>query len=310
MMQATRLMILGSTHLGREEPRLADDALAGVVDRIVRWRPDAIAIEVLPGELIDSYLRLGGPWAGMRVGGLPQAEACAGVVQGAHTDLWEARRIGGDPRRPLADRVVAWCAAYEPYTALLLARNAGDLGAEVGGALEAVAALGDERVRIAAAAAARLGLERLHPFDDHGDGSLFGDIAEDEYDAFIRALHATATAHPLVAGQHAAMARVRESGDLWPMLRELNSAQTVADSDELESGYFLEHGRPQQMARRALAAWRTRNLLMAARLRAVTGEHPGGRVLALVGQAHKGPLEGALGVGQWDLEIASVDELE
>ncbi len=49
---------------------------------------------------------------------------------------------------------------------------------------------------------------------------------------------------------------------------------------------------------------------MAGRLRAVTGEHPGGRVLALVGHAHKGPLEAALATDQWDVEIADVSELD
>jgi hypothetical protein len=49
---------------------------------------------------------------------------------------------------------------------------------------------------------------------------------------------------------------------------------------------------------------------MAGRLRAVTGGYPGGRVLALVGHAHKGPLEAALATDRWDLEIADISELD
>jgi hypothetical protein len=49
---------------------------------------------------------------------------------------------------------------------------------------------------------------------------------------------------------------------------------------------------------------------MAGRLRSITGSYPGGRVLALVGHAHKGPLESALAADQWDLEIADISELD
>jgi hypothetical protein len=86
--------------------------------------------------------------------------------------------------------------------------------------------------------------------------------------------------------------------------------ETVAEREELESGLFLNYGSPESLARQALAGWRTRKLLMAGRLRSITGDYPGGRVLAVVGHAHKGPLEAALATDQWDLEIADIAELE
>ena len=311
VVRATQLMVVGATHLGRSEDREPGEALAGIVDRICRWRPDAIAIEALPGELIDSYLRLGGPFADMRVGGLPQAKECAEAVRGLHSwDLWEARRVGNDRTRPLSERVVGWCAAYEPYTALVLARGTDDLPEGVREALAGVEAGGDERSRVAGEAAARLGLERLHPFDDHGNGAAVGDVSESEFDEFIWALHAKAADHPLVVSDAADVRGALERGDLWALWRKRNSPEAVAASDELESGFFLTHGEPQELARLALAGWRTRNLLMAGRLRSITGAFPGGRVLALVGHAHKGPLEAALAADQWDLEIGEVSELD
>jgi len=311
MFRATQLMILGCTHLGRGEQLEPDQAIEGVVDLIVHWGPDAIAIEALPGELIDSYMRLAGPFADVQVGGLPQAAACAEAVRGLHHwDLWEARTIGADASRTRTERVIAWCAAYEPYTALLIAGRDSSCPAGVRGALDDVAARGDERSRIAGEAAARLGLERLYPFDDHSNWAAFLNVAEARFEEFIQALHGKASAHPLVARGDAEVARALKEGDIWSLWLDRNSPGVVAASDDLESGYFLKHGHPEELARKALAGWRTRNLLMAGRLRAVTGEHPGGRVLALVGHAHKGPLEAALATDQWDVEIADVSELD
>jgi hypothetical protein len=304
-------MILGATHLGRGDRREPVEVLEPIVDRIVRWSPDALAIEALPGELVDSYLRLAGPFAGMEVGGMPQAAACAEAVRGMHTwDLWEARAAGQDRTRELSERVVAWCAAFEPYTALLLARRTSALPSNVRAALAAVDARGDERNRVAGEAAARLGLERLHPFDDHGNGAALNDFSEAVFEEFIQALHAEAREHPLVAGEQAEVEEALERGDLWPVWRDRNSPKAVADSDDLESGFFLKLGHPHELARAALAGWRTRNLLMAGRLRSITGGYPGARVLALVGDAHKGPLEAALATDQWDLEIADISELD
>jgi hypothetical protein len=304
MAMNTRLLVFGVTHLGRGAGPEPDEALAEAVERIVRWRPDAIAIEVLPGELVDSYVRLGGPYAELRVGGLPQAVACAEAVASTQDwDLWQARAIGADRSRPLSERVTAWCAAYEPYTALLLADGPLDGGVRV--ALDAVAAKGRECWRIAGAAARRLGLDRLHPFDDHGDGPLLADVADADYNDLMADL--AEAAQPYVAATESEVDEALRDGDLWPLWQRLNTPERVAAGEELESGLFHTAGTP--LARRLLAGWRTRNLLMAGRLRAVTGEYPGGRVLALVGHAHKGPLEAALRAGQWDLDLADFAEL-
>jgi hypothetical protein len=114
-------------------------------------------------------------------------------------DLWQAREVGQDRTRELDERVVAWCSAFEPYTALLLARSASSLPATVRTALASVEAHGDERHRVAGEAATRLGLERLHPFDDHGHGAATNDVPEAAFEEFIVALHAKAREHPSVA---------------------------------------------------------------------------------------------------------------
>jgi hypothetical protein len=311
MLGKTRLLIVGSTHLGHGSDQEPDRVVAPIVERVVSWRPDAIAIEALPGELIDSYLRLGGPFADMEVGGLPQAASCAEAVRGLHDwDLWQAREVGADPNRSPDERTIAWCAAYEPYTALLHVRGARDLPPPVVEALDGVETNGGERWRVAGVAAIRLGLDRLHPFDDHADWSDSVGIPDAEYEQFMTNLSTHAQVHPLVADAGQERDEALRQGDMWPLWRRLNGPETVAASEDLESGLFVNHGSPEPLARKALAGWRTRNLLMAGRLRSVTGDYPGGRVLAIVGHSHKGPLEAALAADQWDLEIADITELD
>lgn len=303
----TRLVVFGVTHLGRRGVPEPDEALVGVVDRIVQWRPDAIAVEVLPGDLVDSYLRLGGPYAGMRVGGLSEAATCAEAAGPYHDwDLWQARAIGADRGRSATERVLAWCAAYEPYTALLLTRTASDLPAQVRAALDAVVAKGSEVWRIAGVAAGHLGLDRLYPFDDHSEGPGGQDVSDTDHSDLMTSL--AERAQPRVARIEAELDEALDNGDLWPLWRRLNTPERVAASEELESGLFFGSGTP--LARRLLGEWRARNLLMAGRLRAVTALHPGRRVLAIVGQAHKGPLEAALRPGQSDVDLADVAELD
>jgi hypothetical protein len=307
VIRSTRLLVFGVTHLGRGAVSEPDEALAGIVDRIVRWRPDAIAVEVLPGDLIDSYLRLGGPYAGMQVGGLPQAAACAEAVRTHHDwSLLQARTIGADRDRSAVERTTAWCAAFEPYTALLHVDAARDLPPQIRAALDAVAAKGSEIWRIAGAAARRLGLDRLYPFDDHGYEPGVAEIPETDYSELMASM--AELARPHVAGIGAEVDEALGRGDLWPLWRRLNTAERVTASEELESGLFLAAG--TALARKMLADWRSRNLLMAGRLRAVTGNHPGGRVLALVGHAHKGPMESALRTGQCDIDITDIAEFD
>lgn len=272
MIRNTKLLVFGVTHLGRSTVPEPAEALIRVVERIVQWRPDAIAIEVLPGDLINSYCRLGGPYAGMRVGGLPEAAACAEAVRPYHDwDLWQARSIGADRGRPTTERVLAWCAAYEPYTALLLSGAASDLPPDVRVALDSVVARASEAWRVAGAAARRLGLERLYPFDDHSDGPGGPEIPEPDHSEVMGRL--AELAQPRVGRIEAEVEEALRDGDLWPLWRSLNTHESVLASEELESGLFLDAGTP--LARRLLGEWRTRNLLMAGRLRAITALHPG-----------------------------------
>lgn len=81
---------------------------------------------------------------------------------------------------------------------------------------------------VAGEAAARLGLERLHPFDDHGNGAALNDLPEADFEEFIQALHAEARHHPMVAGGHA------HKGPLEAALATDQWDLEIADISELD----------------------------------------------------------------------------
>lgn len=318
MTARTRVLVLGGTHLGRgpePEPE-PQSAVQPIVDRVVGWRPDALAVEVLPGHVVAACRALGGELGLLQVGGFPFAVACAEAVEGMHSwDVWQGRAVGSDTSQPLSNRVVAWCAAYEPLTALLLCAGRpqdvpGVPRPLVRALHEGRAAVASEAWRVAGAAALQLGHQRLYPFDDHGNSADLTDVDPDCHQQMMLAAQPIALQRLEAAGLDRALQRALDAGDLWSHWRELNQPRSVAESDELESGLWLEQLGHDVLARRQLAGWRVRNLLMAAHLRQVAGRHPGGRVLALVGHAHKGPLEAALRHDQWDLELVDVHEID
>jgi hypothetical protein len=77
--QPTDVLVLGSQHLDERTP---DAALATTLNRLIAWKPDVVVIEILPGEVIDSYLREG--VSDLRYGGMPLAPALGAQAQ-AHS---------------------------------------------------------------------------------------------------------------------------------------------------------------------------------------------------------------------------------
>ena len=63
---------------------------------------------------------------------------------------------------------------------------------------------------------------------------------------------------------------------------------------DLQWGSFLRSNLADQIDRSHLALWEVRNLQIAANIRRLTAEHPGGRVLVIIGAAHKPFLESYL----------------
>ncbi|WP_165795291.1 DUF5694 domain-containing protein [Deinococcus koreensis] len=298
----TEVLIVGSLHLGADVP---DAALARTSARLQAWRPDLVGVEVLPGELVELYDRQGGWLDELNYGGYPQARALGREAQEATG--WtraEAARQADDPALETGQRVMAHLAAFEPWNVLLHWTPDLPLTPPLAQGLSDLLRSPAESVRLGVAVARALGHSRLCLFDDFPVAEMTPE-QERAFGAGVRApeFQEWLNAHPFVRAQ----AQQRgESSEYWETLLLLNRPDTLVSNDSLEREANLRLGLP---GRAKLADWEARNLFMAARLRMGTMTCPGGRVLAIVGHSHTGPMKAAVRALGADVRLVELSEL-
>jgi len=303
----TQVLVLGTAHLNHEMP---DAALRPTLRRLTDWQPDAVAVELLAGEVIQGYRAEGGSYADLRWGGFSSAlQLEAEARQHRSWTRVEAEALALHPATPPAERALAWLVALEPANALLTWTPDLDLPGNVASAFARYAAHPSEVHRLAVPVARALDHPRLHHFDDFTDTRIERQIEalrqlwdSPEFQVAVRQ-------HPLMLRGPEKLRQAADT-DYWEYLRFVNSPETVEESLDLEVGLYLRHPLPGGEPRSRVADWDTRNLFMAARLRMVTAHSPGGRVLALVGHGHKGPLEKAILALAPDVRLVALEELE
>lgn len=301
----TEILIVGSQHIG---PTISDTALQNTLARLIAWTPDLVAVEVLPGEVVQLFHEQGGWLTDFKHGGFPVALKLGQVAQ----ELTGWNRVQAARKAEAAEepqtRVLAYLAAFEPYNALLHWTPDLELPPELAAGMAELAASSSEAVRLGVKVARTLCHTRLGLLDDF---PLYQMPAAwwAEYEAGQQTpeFKAWLDAHPLFVNSRQVSQQAQEAGDYWLVLRYLNSPEGVGECDTLENEANLRLGRA---GRAKQADWDGRNLLMAARLRQETGRIPGGRLLFIVGSSHKGPMEAALKALGPDLRIVALSELE
>ena len=192
-----QVLVLGTVHL-RGMPAGFDPAsLQGVLDRLAAFKPEIITIEAVPGEECDFVARHAARYGQDFCATTQAARAATGLdVPTALAEVdktlkaWPAQPTAAE-RRHLAALFLAGndkTSAYVQWLHLPQGeRHAGDgLDAALVALLERLAAQNNESTLIAARLAARLGLQRVHPADNHTGDNLV--IADEE--AFGKELRA------------------------------------------------------------------------------------------------------------------------
>lgn len=318
--EPTRVAVLGTPHLSGLPPAFRLDSLGPLLDRLARWRPTLIAVEQLSGAECDQLRR----YAPLYPGTFDQycwdeaeAERATGLAVPAATAevrailaAWPAAPAPA-ARRHLAALFIASgdrASAFVQWLRLPEAeRREGDgLSPKLVELLQAAPARRNETYAIAAALAARLGLERVHPVDDHTSDAAVAD-AGPALDAALADIWKRA-AGPRRAADEAAQAGLGTPEATLALYRYHNApgqAQAAFDSD---FGAALRDGTPGLPGRRYADWWQARNLRMAANIQAAAAEHPGARILALVGASHKGYYEAYLSM-MHDMVVEDVGAL-
>lgn len=306
----TQVLVLGSTHLSQlpEGVEATPESLQPLLDRLAAYKPDIITIEDLSGETCDLMARHPAVY-------LPEdvktycpdtTGAKAAIGMDVPTAIAQARRLlkaWPDVPTPAQRRRLAavFLASGERASALVqwlqlppAERHAGDgLDDALATQLRKTEAKPNESYQIAARLAARLGLQRVVPVDDHtGDNIDPGG----DWEAYGKAIQALwDVAKPRRKPMHERQDALERSGDMLGLYRDMNRPASQQLAIETDFGAALRDASPQHFGQRYVAGWEGRNLRMVANIRNAIGDRPGARVLSIVGATHKPWFDSLLG---------------
>jgi hypothetical protein len=313
----SEVLVLGTVHLGSLPHPLEAGALTPLLDRLAAFRPTVITVEALPGETCDVLARFQAVYPGTAeryCQSTEEARRATGLdVPAAETEIeklltaWPAQPTAAQRRRLAALFLAANDRASAAVQWLRLPqaeRRAGDgIDAALLAQLTKVLASPKEDIQIGAALAARLGLERVHPVDDHLSDAVMYGVDDDGWKAIQDAWASSRS--KLGEALDAQRRALRRRDQVLDLYRALNRPEALRDNALTDFGANLRHQSPQRDGRKYVAGWEARNLHMVANIRAAFAGQPGARVLVVVGAAHKAYFDAYLDL-MHDVKLADV----
>lgn len=303
--QPTQILVLGSPHLSGTPDNWDSSVLAPLFAKLAAFHPDAIAIEALPGRSIAQMwdYRASYPDVAHDYGGramvlaalarnslsldMPDAEAEVGRT----TASWPASPTPAQRRRLAA----LFAASGDPASALVQWWRLAPADRIPDDSVSRLLAdqlatyetppRRNENYLIASRLAVQLNLDRVYPMDDQSDdGSpTFAHDFETFSGPIYEALGHDSRFAPLRdAAQH-----LRTPDETLATYRFLNSSTAGRTDSNGQWLSLITRASPNNAGRQRVALWEVRNLRMVANIREVAAHTPGGRVLVIVGSAHK-----------------------
>jgi hypothetical protein len=146
----------------------------------------------------------------------------------------------------------------------------------------------DEIAALAIPLAARLKLSRILAVDDHFDDLVLQSVSPADLEALTRHPLFQQTANSsLYRDSDKALNEANRQGDLWPAYAFLNSRAYMTRDVATQWGFFLKTRLPSGVDRRRYALWEARNMNIAANIACAASSVVGGRVVVIIGAAHK-----------------------
>lgn len=304
-----QVMVLGTVHLGQMEGEFGPQAMEPLLAKLAAFAPDIITIEDISGEGCDLMARYPTVYDPESVGHFcsspDKARAATGLdVPSAIAEAGRTLAVWPATPTPAQRRHLAalFLAANDDASALTqwlqleqAERRAGDgLDDALVALLRGLETRDSESHQIAARLAAHLGLQRVHPVDDHTGDAI--PIPDAEIEAFGKAIRqawdsAAAQKQPLRKRE----GELAKSGEILALYRYINRPDVRAIQSDGDFGAALRETSPEHYGQRYVAGWETRNLRMVANIRAAFRDKPGARVLSIVGASHKPWFDSLLG---------------
>lgn len=297
----TAVLNLGSPHLS-ELDTVTPAQLEPLLANLARFQPTIITIENVSGEQCDLMHRTPkykDAWDSYCVDPAPAQKATGLTQQQAEVesekllDHFAGPDVTPTPaeRRKLAllllaanERGSAWVQWLRLRPAERIAADG--LDADMVKVLNREGKKPNESYNVAAVLAARLGLDRLVMVDDHTSDAALGHAGKD-YEAAMQARFAAYRDLPLFRDYQARVKSVKDGRSLLAFYRYLNDSAQLDRQIHADFGGALADRMAWPFGRMYAAWWDVRNLRMAANIRAAMAEHPGTRVLNIVGASHK-----------------------
>jgi hypothetical protein len=318
------VLVLGTAHLS-ELPKTTDPAIfAALIERLARFHPQIITVEGLSGEECETLLRFkaqhGADTWQTYCWPTDDLEKATGLdVSQAQAEA--DRTLASWPQAPSAEQrrhlAMLFLAANDRGSAMVqwlrlpeAERHAGDgLTQPMVDILERKGKPLNENYTIAAALAARLGLERIYEVDDHIADTAF-DENSPEGKAYAAAIQAAWHEKPAPAVRDAEdklEKNLRTGADVLALYRLMNQPQSQRDTIASDMGRAVSYAKGQPYGRQYVAWWETRNLRIAANIRSTLQKDPSARVLSIIGATHKGYLDAYLDMMQ-DIRIVDAEQ--
>ena len=162
---------------------------------------------------------------------------------------------------------------------------------------------------IAVRLAVRLGLDRVYPTDDHHGDDIMGEAVIEDMRAFMeREDFAALIAAPEFQRLAQASERLGTPEEALETYRFLNSPEAGITDALGQWISMIDRASPNNVGRVRIAEWETRNLRQVAHIREAAAQAPGGRVLVIVGSAHKPWFDAYLGM-MIDMTVVDAGEV-
>ena len=313
-----QILVLGSPHLSQLPDKLDPKLLDPLLDRLATFKPDVITVEGLSGEECEILLRFkpqhGTAWDDY-CWPMDEIQKATGLTVPAATAEVD-KMLANWPKDPTPAKrrrlAMLFLAAGDRASAAVqwlrlpaAERHAGDgLNSAMVEIIERKGKAPNENYAIGAALAARLGLERVYPIDDHiadspDQGPDYGKAVQAAWEAEPRP--------PVFAEYKRRQSNVRTPEKLISYYRWLNEPDTQRAAIASDMGRAAKEPSPQHYGRQYVSWWENRNLRMAANIRSAFANKPDARVLVIVGSTHKGYLDAYLDMMQ---DVSLVDAIQ
>lgn len=296
---SSEVLVLGTPHLSGLPKTFEPEHLAPVIDKLAAWKPQIITIESVSGPQCEELKRYAAlhpdAWDSYCLDPSPAQKALGLDMPAALAEIEKTLANWTDPtpaqRRHLA---ALFLAGGEPASALTqwlrlpaAERHAGD-GLDQGlvDFLDVRKTKRNEDYLLAAVLAARLGLDRDYPTDDHTSDDDTGN--DEAYGKAVQAAWNNPASAARKKADDALQAKLGTPAGTLALYRAYNTPAAAEAAFDGDFGAALRDPSPEHFGRKYAGWWETRNLRMVANIRAVLQKRPGARLLTIVGASHIG----------------------